>query len=56
MALSKSFRKEWMRWRTFERLTAQRNDLFDRSMLQVMLKFRLGGEFGGCPTQIHLDA
>jgi hypothetical protein len=47
MALSKSLRKGWMRWRTIERLTAQHNDLFDRSMLQVILKSGLGGDFGG---------
>jgi hypothetical protein len=45
MALSKSLRKEWMRWSTIERLTAQHNDLFNRSMLQVMLKFGLGRAF-----------
>jgi putative transposase len=46
MALSKSLRKEWMRWSTIERLTAQHNDLFNRSMLQFIFAHYLDESIG----------
>jgi hypothetical protein len=34
---------KWMRWRTFERLTAKHDQFVGRSMLAVALKFGLWG-------------
>jgi hypothetical protein len=34
---------KWMRWRTFERLAAQHEDLMGRSMQQMMVKFKWFG-------------
>jgi hypothetical protein len=35
---------KWMRWLTFERLTAEHDELIDRSLLTIMLKFGIGEE------------
>src|SRR5262249_53998145 len=34
---------KWMRWRTFERLAAQHEELVGRSMQEMMVKFKLFG-------------
>ncbi len=35
---------KWMRWRTFERLTAQHSDMVGRTMQAIAIKFGIAGD------------